>query len=206
MDVTFRDIEHNLCIALDTNTVKILNPIFSEVANAVLCYGYIDKQAGLTYEVLAPVLYIDGEYSIIGEDNTVGVKVRAETYKDIEVIPIKNTALLEKFNERIDVIHKYYYSEDSVELTRSQTSIDMFRHPFYPDDVEVLLFKQGYNPEKVWVRLTGYMGKSEGIDGFVGILLNTPYDSRYGISANDEVLVAVVSDSNGEVCFIVPKN
>ena len=206
MPINFREVEHNLCIALDVNSVKVLNPQFAEIANAVLCYGYVDKQAGLTYDILAFVLYVDGEYSIIGEDRTVSMKVRAETYKDIEVIPIKNRALLERFKDRIEIIENVYYCGDSIELTRKQESIDLFRHPYYPDDVQVFLYKQGFNPENVWVRLTDYIGRSEGFDAFGGVLLNTPYDYRYNLSANDKVFLAVVSDSNGDTCFIVHYN
>lgn len=90
MAFNFRDIEHNLCIAMDPTMSTLLSAGEDCGANAVICYGYVDKQAGLTFEVLCLASYVDGDYTIVNENKTVSMKVRSETYKDTEVIPIKN--------------------------------------------------------------------------------------------------------------------
>lgn len=43
MTLNFREVEHQLCIALDSKTPGLLCPNAEYEANAVICYGYIDK-------------------------------------------------------------------------------------------------------------------------------------------------------------------
>ena len=174
-------------------------------ANAVICYGYVDKQAGLTFEVLCLASYIDGDYTIVNENKTVSMKVRSETYKDTEVIPIKNAAIMKRFEQRIRMIEEGYYSNDSAEESRKLTCIDAFRHPFFPDDVQAILAADGLKPESIWVRLSSYAGNTNGVEAFTGTLLNAPFDSNYNLSCGDAVFVAVVNGNDGKICFVVPK-
>lgn len=205
MAFNFRDIEHNLCIAMDPTMSTLLSAGEDCGANSVICYGYVDKQAGLTFEVLCLASYIDGDYTIVNENKTVSMKVRSETYKDTEVIPIKNSAIMKRFEQRIRMIEDGYYSHDRTEEARKLTCIDLFRHPFFPDDVQAILASEGLKPESIWVRLTGYVGNTNGVDAFSGTLLNAPFDSRFHLSYGDEVFVAVVNGNDGKICFVVPK-
>lgn len=203
MSFNFRDLEHNLCIAMDSRMSTLLCAGEDCGANAVICYGYVDKQAGLTFEVLCLASYIDGDYTIVNENKTVSMKVRSETYKDTEVIPIKNAAILKRFEQRIQIIEEGYYSHDSAEEARQITCIDEFRHPFFPDDVQAILAAPNLKPESIWVRLTQYIGNTNGLEAFVGTLLNAPFDSNFGVSYGDEVFVAVAEENNNKVCFVV---
>ena len=204
MAFNFRDLEHNLCIAMDSRMSTLLNAEDCG-ANSVICYGYVDKQAGLTFEVLCLASYVDGDYTIVNENKTVSMKVRSETYKDTEVIPIKNAAIMKRFERRISIIEDSYYSHDKAEEARKITCIDEFRHPFFPDDVQALLAAEGLKPENIWVRLTGYVGNTNGVEAFTGTLLNAPFDSNFNLSYGDEVFVALVNGNEGKICFVVPK-
>lgn len=143
MTFNFRDIEHSLCIAMDTRMAKLLCPDTEQDTNAAICYGYVDKEAGLTFEVLCLALYIDGDYTIVNAHQKISMKVRSEAYKDTEVMPIKNAAIMKQFQRRISIIEDVYYSKDDVVTARKITCIDRFRHPFYPDDVQVVLATEG---------------------------------------------------------------
>lgn len=68
MNINFRDVEHNLCIVLDSQILKMLQSENENESNAVICYGYIDKQAGLTFEVLCFASYVNGDYTIVREE------------------------------------------------------------------------------------------------------------------------------------------
>lgn len=206
MAFNFRDFEHNLCIAMDSTISSLLSVGEDCGANAVICYGYVDKQAGLTFEVLCLASYVNGDYTIVNENKTVSMKVRAETYKDIEVFPIKNAAILRRFEKRIQIIEEGYYSHDTAEEARKVTCIDSFRHPFFPDDVQALLATPELKPESIWVRLAQYIGNTNGIEAFTGTLLNEPYEQKFGISCGDEVFIAVVDENNEKICFVVPKS
>ena len=205
MAFNFREVEHNLCIAIDSTMSTMLSAGEDYGANAVICYGYVDKQAGLTFEVLCLASYIDGDYTIVNENKTVSMKVRSETYKDTEVIPIKNAAIMKRFEQRIRMIEEGYYSNDSAEESRKLTCIDAFRHPFFPDDVQAILAADGLKPESIWVRLSSYVGNTNGVEAFTGTLLNAPFDPNYNLSCGDAVFVAVVNGNDGKICFVVPK-
>lgn len=205
MAFNFREVEHNLCIAMDSRMSTLLSADEDCGANAVICYGYVDKHAGLTFEVLCLASYVDGDYTIVNENKTVSMKVRSETYKDTEVIPIKNAAIMKRFEQRIRIIEEGYYAHDASEEARKITCIDSFRHPFFPDDVQAILTADGLKPESIWVRLTGYVGNTNGVEAFTGTLLNAPFDSGFNLTYGSEVFVAVVSGDEGKLCFVVPK-
>ena len=204
MGFNFREIEHNLCVVMDARMPMILCPGENIDSNAVICYGYVDKTAGFTFEVLCLASYVDGDYTIVNENKEVGMKVRGETYENAEIIPIRNAAIMKRFKHRIDIIENGYYSNDDVEAARKNYSIDQFRHPFFPDDVQAILFAEGLKPETIWVRLTRYAGSQGGIECFEGTLLNTPFDPKYNLRGNESVIVAVSDSDNGKFCFIVP--
>ena len=50
---SFRDFEKSLCILWDRACINILDPDQVSGANGILCYGYVDHAAGLTFEGLA---------------------------------------------------------------------------------------------------------------------------------------------------------
>lgn len=59
---SFRDFEKSLCILRDRACINILDPNQSSGANGILCYGYVDHAAGLTFEGLALVSCVDDDY------------------------------------------------------------------------------------------------------------------------------------------------
>lgn len=204
MKVSFRDVEHKLCVAIDARTVAIFNAMHQTDANALLCYGYIDRQAGLTFEVLGLLLYEDGDYTLADVNNEVCLKVRAESFNDSEIIPIENKALSKKFADRIKIIEEGYYSHDEAEATREYECIDAFRNEHFPDDVLALLFKEGLKAEQIWVRLTGYIGSQAGeYELFRGTLLNQPFNSEFGLSCGDTVIVIVSLATPEKMCLVL---
>lgn len=207
MNLFFRNVEHQLCIILDTQLQKLLCPDSSSEANAIICYGYVDKASGLTFEVLCFALYIDGDYTIVDENKSVSAKVRAEKFLHSKIIAINNAAIMKRFETQIKLIKNTYYSGAQVESIRKISSLDKFRHPFYPDDVKGLLLVEGLKPESVWVRLSKAVPALGNEDRFfIGTLLNTPFESRYNLTEGDDVYL-IVSENN-DICFVAakPKN
>ena len=62
---SFRDFEKSLCILRDRTCINILDPDQNSGANGILCYGYVDHAAGLTFEGLALVSCVDDDYTIV---------------------------------------------------------------------------------------------------------------------------------------------
>lgn len=206
MAINFRDVEHQLCIVLDNQIPKLLYPEANEDANSLLCYGYVDKSCGLTFEVLSIASFIDGDYTIVNENKSVSMKVRAEKFQYSKIIPINNAAIIKRFEARIKLIKDSYYSGAQVEIMRNFNLLDQFRHPFYPDDIQAILLAEGIKPESVWVRLKEYiLDMNNGSVYYEGELLNTPYDSRFNLTAGNSVYLVVSEIENKKVCFVIPK-
>ncbi len=207
MSLIFRKFEHQLCIVLDEQMPRFLCPNNTGDANALICYGYVDKAHGLTYEILCIASYVDGDYTIVNENEKISAKVRAERFRESEIIPIKNAAIMKRFEDRINLIKDVYYHGSQVETIRKISTLDKFRHPFYPDDVQGILLVEGLKPENVWVKLTENVQSPGNEDRFfIGTLLNTPFEPRYNLTEGDDVYL-IVSENN-DICFVAekPKN
>lgn len=72
---SFRDFEKSLCILRDRACINILDPNQSSGANGILCYGYVDHAAGLTFEGLALVSCVDDDYTIVLDNDEIGMKM-----------------------------------------------------------------------------------------------------------------------------------
>ena len=68
---SFRDFEKSLCILWDRACINILDPDQVSGANGILCYGYVDHAAGLTFEGLALVSCMDDDYTIVLDNDEI---------------------------------------------------------------------------------------------------------------------------------------
>ncbi len=192
--MNFRDVEKKLCIIVDEQTAKILSPDIE--ANALLCMGYVDHMAGLTYEALALANYCDGDYSVVWEAKEICLKIRAGSVANKIIMPIENKVLLNKFQSRIDILENYYTDEDVLEC-RAIEELDKFRHPEFPDDFAMILAKVGNKPEKIWVRTISFNGANTEIMSLKVQLLNEPFED-FGVHIHDTIDCVSFLDENGE--------
>ena len=191
--MNFREVEKKLCIIVDEQTVKLLAPDVD--CNALLCMGYVDYEAGLTYEVLAVANFCDGDYSVEWETKDVGMKIRAGATEGKIIMPIENKVLMNKFRFKIDLLETYY--GDKVFLKcREIKEIDEFRHPDFPDDVLLILAKEGNKPEKIWGRIVSFVGDDGKMIRFNVRLLNEPFVD-FGVHFNDTIeCVSLLNSEN----------
>ena len=192
--MNFRDVEKKLCIIVDEQTSKILSPDIE--ANALLCMGYVDHMAGLTYEALALANYCDCDYSVVWEAKEICLKIRAGSVANKIIMPIENKVLLNKFQSRIDILENYYTDEDVLEC-RAIEELDKFRHPEFPDDFAMILAKVGNKPEKIWVRTISFNGANTEIMSLKVQLLNEPFED-FGVHIHDTIDCVSFLDENGE--------
>ena len=174
--MNFRDVEKKLCIIVDEQTAKILSPDIE--ANALLCMGYVDHTAGLTYEALALANYCDGDYSVVWEAKDVSLKIRSGSVANKIIMPIENKVLMNKFKFRIELLENYYTDANVLEC-RAIEELDKFRHPDFPDDFAMILAKEGNKPETIW---------------------NEPY-SDFGVHIHDIIDAVSFLDEEGERIF-----
>ena len=90
----FREVERQFVIINNPKFLQLTG--CTKVANSILCYGYVDNSAGLTYETVAATLLLDGDYSILDTIRCVSLKIRANSVSKEDIILIKNKALFKQ--------------------------------------------------------------------------------------------------------------
>lgn len=166
-------------------------------ANAALVYGYIDPQAGLTFDFLAPAQFTERrvfhEAAPLVKHNSRVIIRRGSVPNDARIaFPENAEELLRQYAEQVQLCDEYYQVGRARELTRELTEIDHLRNQNYPDDVEVLLFDGSLPMEQVWFTLLGIFETGS----LVGKLLNEPY-ADYPVHYGDKMALAPINDPNG---------
>ena len=195
----FRAVYHNFVIVMNNDNVrKVINGMpGAEDANAVLTYGYYDREAGLTLEILA--------LAIVGEDvfkyskglDDVTLKLRIGSVEDAELLfyPDNDGKVAETFSDKLNMLKGYDASEE-IEKTREMAFLDPCRHEWYIDDIMVRLMKDGLQTEGCWVRITGLADHY-----FVGTLLNEP-NQNFGWHEGETVAFFVQKTDDDEIiCY-----
>lgn len=118
-------------------------------------FVYVDHQCGMTILVVTCCDF-DSAGNIIlkrgpREDNE-GLRIRfnpAENYAFRILRPIEVSKLhLPDSPKGMEL-----YKVANLEEVRKMTSLHRFRHPAFPDDVNIILWKEGLGPEQVWARI-----------------------------------------------------
>ena len=115
-------------------------------------------------------------------------------YFDLKVINF-NTDFVQELKNDID--ESYSVSEE-VDYLRTEkfAYLDKYRHPWFPDDVEALLYSEKNGIEKVWVRLKFIAPENY----LFGVLLNEPYKDQ-GCHEGD--LIELAEQKTEEDSFLV---
>ena len=183
----FRAIYEHFCFFPWNPTIaKLVNDgSLVEEADGILTYGYIDRDAGLTLEVLCCVKRkSNDEFSFFRKFDDTRLIIRSGSIinEEFMILGDKSDDLAQYFQEELDTL-TIYRTDEEIEKTRYLTFLDELRHAFYPDDVIVHLYKEGFTPEGCWVSITGV---GEGRTYIKGRLLNEP-DQNIGYHEGDEV-------------------
>ena len=162
--------------------------------NAMLVYGYIDQEVGLSFELLCAACACDDGEVLLGPVNhTTAFKFRYGSF-DGEVLPFTDESQLHPFLDRARKIDEAYQAPEDVELLRTLKDIDPLRAPGYPDDLLVVFLKEGLQKEGIWCR-TEEINRTE---NYVWMrMLNEPAGS-FGKHVGDLVKVILRYDDAGE--------
>lgn len=200
----FRPVYKNYCFFPMNDAIKTIvkdHPL-AAAADGVLTYGYIDHEAGLTLELLALAKRTDNNqfsFVAIPDDVRLTLRIGAVIDEEFEFIGYTDNPISEHFKQRIEVTSNYDVNEN-IEKSRGFDFLDEYRSPEYPDDVLVLLVKQGFNPEKCWVRI-----EALGEACLIGILLDEP-NQDYGYHKGEKIGFFLYEASNGEKALICNMN
>ena len=196
--------KHIVTIEVNEDTRKVIGNLNGgETADIVYAYGYIDHEAGFTFEVLATGKHDNRKPidQIEGNDKSC-VKLRAGSVQGLEISFIADEASYRtKFAKKIKTI-EYYNVSNEIEETRSFGFLDEARHDYYIDDVAVFLVKEGNDPERCWVRIEGLDPEKHRI---IGTLLNEP-NQDFGYHIQDTITFFVQKTDDNQVLCIADLN
>lgn len=195
----FRDVERSLCLVKSEVGLRVFDPAEASGANAVLCYGYVDHTAGLTFEVLALALCVGSDYTILPEQDKVALKLRAGSVQPTDVVPIQNDALMLRYSDRIQNLD-LYYEDSTVVACRAFRELDSYRHPQFPDDIRVTFMGSDHRAEQMWVRAEAFIREDDGLLIFGGTLLNEPVHNPT-LHCGDNVIFGTTLTSSGRICL-----
>ena len=184
--------QHFIAVPLKDNLKAALKDFpDADKANCILTYGYIDRECGLTLEILAAGIEGKKGFNFADGNDTISSKIRIENVPndDVAFFADEDGSLAKRYSQKIEMLH-HYDAPEEVEKTRGMTFLDGSRDPNCVDDVLVYLVKDGLKPEGCWTRIIGL-----GDHWIMGTLLNEPdQDFGYHIGENIAFFVQETED------------
>lgn len=183
-EVGFRPVYHYVCaFELNDELRELIRecPDAAKASHAVM-YGYIDPKDGLMLEVLCAGKQAPKYFYFRDTYQGKRVSIQASKVENVEFMFFPDLAprFYKQVLPRIELLKEYEASE-KLEDTRKMDFLDSLRSLQYPDDVKVVLRKDGLKPEEVWVSLT-----EPGEHELLGTLLNQPFQN-YGVNKGDTI-------------------
>lgn len=202
-EMNFRDIVDKYLYIDAAGVAQNLGSIFevTEDATGVLCYGYIDEQKGISFEILCCAVY-DADKKTLkllhGNDGQ-SAKIRLAELMEAQaaVLPSEMPRLSE-FQSKVAMVQKAYKADEVTEAMRQLTSLDPARLATHPDTVTVYLVR-GDEAEAAHVLL-----KEVREVNIIGTLLSKP-QAAAGLHKEDEISFFLVRNEKGIMCMKVLK-
>jgi hypothetical protein len=203
-DYSFRELDKKFLLIDIPEGFEEIDGFESKDANKILCYGFIDTESGISFEVLSFVKFNaeDKSIKIIGGNNSNRFFFRIGFIENCNaeiVDDVLSDADIKSFKEKIFIIDTGYAVNDDIEKMRAITGLDEFRHKEYPDMIEVTVSKKERKSKKVNVICCAI--KDNGLYGRV--IGNSLAD--WGINADDEINFGVVKLDGQLACISIVK-
>ena len=209
-DTGFRLFYHNFCaLPISDCTRGILEDYRDDFekdaedikeANGILTYGYYDREAGMTLEVLAAAFMKDGmaSFKSLRSDRRIFIRASEIMDEDVSYFSDEDGRMRKQYHDRLEQLHGYDVSEE-IENSRMMDFLDDSRHPVYIDDVMVYLVKEGLKPEGCWASICGL-----GEHVIYAFLLNEP-EQDFGCHAGSRIPFHVQEMEDGKnICISQP--
>ena len=137
-EMNFRDIVDKYLYIEAARLAQNLGSIFevTDDVTGLLCYGYIDAQAGISFEILCCAVY-DADKKTLkllqGNDEQLA-KIRLTELLEAQaaVLPSEMPRLSE-FQRKVAMVQKAYKADEATEAMRKLTSLDPARLATHPD-------------------------------------------------------------------------
>ncbi len=199
METGFRTIYHNFAIfPLEEISRSVLEGFpGAKAADAALVYGYYDREAGMTLEVLCAAKEGKDGWRFAKGNDEIRSFIRIDTALDADFYAREepDPALFKEYAAKLEMLKAYEASEE-IETTRTFGFLDDARHPEFIDDVMVYLEKGDLKPEPCWCRITGLGDKT-----IQAVLLNEPVQ-QFGVHNGEQISFRVqkIEQTNKYIC------
>lgn len=200
-EMNFRDILDKYLYIDAAGMAQKLGSIFevTDDVTGLLCYGYIDAQAGISFEILCCAVYDAAKKTLklLRGNDEQSAKIRLAELLEAQaaVLPSKMPRLSE-FQSKVAMVQKAYEADEATEAMRKLTSLDPARIATHPDIVTVYLVR-GDESEAVFVLL-----KEVREVNIIGMLLSEP-ETANGLHKGDEISFFLVRNEKGIMCMKV---
>ena len=198
-DTGFRAVYKQFCAFKLNDTFKDLAKDYPGIdeANCVLAYGYMDREAGLTLDIIAAGQQKDHSFRFADTktDEQLIVRIGAVLEDEFSIIDDQDGGLRKRYDDKLSMLSMYDASEE-IEETRNMGFLDSCRDAEYIDDVMVYLVRDGLKPEGCWTRITGL-----GERWLMGKLLNEP-EQDFGYHEGEEIAFFVDKQEDDSIrCY-----
>ena len=200
-EMNFRDIVDKYLYIDAVGVAQNLGSIFevTDDVTGLLCYGYIDAQAGISFEILCCAVHDAAKKTLKllhGNDEQLAKIRLAELLEAQAAVLPSEMPRLREFQSKVAMVQKAYKADEATEGVRRLTSLDPVRIVTHPDIVTVYLVR-GDEAEAVQVLL-----KEVREVNIIGTLLSEPQKAS-GLHKDDEISFFLVRNEKGIMCMKV---
>ena len=200
-EMNFRDIVDKYLYIEAAGVAQKLGSIFevTDDVTGLLCYGYIDAQAGISFEILCCAVHDAAKKTLKllhGNDEQLAKLRLAELLEAQAAVLPSEMPRLSEFRSKVAMVQKAYKADEATEAMRKLTSLDPVRIVTHPDIVTVYLVRSD-EAEAVQVLL-----KEVREVNIIGTLLSEPQKAS-GLHKGDEISFFLVRNEKGIMCMKV---
>ena len=199
-EMSFRDMNQKMVEIHGVEMVKLLEKMGLKLDHlyGALMYGYIDHNAGFTFEIMALETKKQNiEYRIV----PIGVSCKIPRFDVQEMnIEILDNVNVDLFQDKIDIVAKTTQVSKELEELRLYKELDPSRHLEYPDDVMVYFLEEGKEPEACWIRLEGMQ------DGKMYGTVLTALHQDFGVKEKDTVYFGMTQMEDDKLACVWVKD
>lgn len=200
-EMNFRDIVDKYLYINVAGVAQKLGSIFevTDDVTGLLCYCYIDEQAGISFEILCCAVHDADKKTLklLHGNNEQSAKIRlAELLEAQAAVLPSEMPRLSEFRSKVATVQKTYKADEATEAMRRLSSLDPARLVTHPDIVTVYLVR-GDEAEAAYVLL-----KEVREVNIIGTLLSEPQKVS-GLHKGDEINFFLVRNEKGIMCMKV---
>ena len=199
-EMSFRDMNQKMVEIHGVKMVKLLEKMGLKLDHlyGALMYGYIDHNAGFTFEIMTLETKKQNiEYRIV----PIGVSCKIPRFDVQEMnIEILDNVNVDLFQDKIDIVAKATQVSKELEELRLYKELDPSRHLEYPDDVMVYFLEEGKEPEACWIRLEGMQ------DGKMYGTVLTALHQDFGVKEKDTVYFGMTQMEDDKLACVWVKD